>query len=98
MYTHGTDPYRTAAPTPTKESEPKPKREFKMPVLSVGKHPKTFGYVVLVCACIVGMGVAYDSHILGEGMKNASMVSLGVMGIFLCIMGFHNATDGFRGM
>lgn len=69
-----------------------------MPVLSVGKHPKTFGYVVLVCACIVGMGVAYDSHILGEGMKNASMVSLGVMGIFLCIMGFHNATDGFRGM
>lgn len=93
-------PYRTAAVVPP-EPKPKPikpKREFKMPPLSIGKHPKTFGYIFLVCACIVGMGVASDSHFLGEGLKNASMVALGVMGLFLLVMGFHNATDGFKGM
>lgn len=52
-------PYRVPAEMPSQEPEikqPKPKKEFKMD-LKLGKHTKTFGYCLPICAVFVGIGL-----------------------------------------
>jgi len=41
-----TSPYRTAAKIPEPIQQQKPKREFKMPSFKLGKHIKSFGFVI----------------------------------------------------
>lgn len=86
------NPYRTAAEMPQEKPEPKPKkkREFKVDI-KLGKHAKTFGYVVPVCASFIGMGLLYDAPLLGLGIKWGAALALGVMVVFFSIMAIAHA-------
>lgn len=85
-----TSPYRTAAVIP-QEPQIKPKKKaFKMD-LKLGKHTKTFGYIVPVCVSFVGMGLLYDAPILGQGIKWGASCALGVIVIFFAMMAIGHA-------
>jgi hypothetical protein len=76
-------PYRQAAKIPL---EPKPKRQFKMPSIKLGKFTKTFGYIMPVGGSSVGIGIIYDAPLLGLGLKWGSAVALVLCAIFFAGM------------
>jgi hypothetical protein len=84
-------PYRTVAtmpqepePQPIKQS--KPKREFKMPSITLGKYTKTFGFILPVCGAAIGIGTICDSNTMGLGTKWGTSIALAIIGIFFFVL------------
>jgi hypothetical protein len=90
-------PYRTAAeipldPEPIKQ--PKPKREWKMPRIELGKRTKTFGYLLPVCASVVGIGLTYDTPVIGIGLKWGLATALALVAAFFACLTVAHADHG----
>lgn len=90
-------PYRTAASvpqSPNQSNSPDQKREWNMPSIKLGKHTKTFGYLIPVCASIIGIGLTYDAPAIGQGLKWGFGMALAIVAAFFTCLAFAHADHG----
>lgn len=93
-------PYRTPAKMPAPIHEPpppKPKRQFKfkMPNVKPSKSLQVFLLLIPACFCIVGVGIAHDAPLIGEGLKWGIGIALVLMtAFFIGKAGVIIAADG----